>query len=130
LFLDFDKTLVSTKNGQSPFDVGKKKTGMHSIDRDLLNAVMGHKKVHIVTRNSFQDHILKFLELHNLSHLQVHSIRHLPEIQHKSQVMEPFITQHDSAVFCDDSFQEILEPNLRELVKRTNLTCVLFARGY
>jgi hypothetical protein len=60
LFLDFDRTVCSTKAGGSPLQGGS-----HSVDPDLLALLCAPASsgmdVHIVTRNSHKDDIETFL---------------------------------------------------------------------
>jgi hypothetical protein len=55
LFLDFDRTICTTKKGSSPL------VGRHSIDEGLLVCLTHHPNVHIVTRNQHGDAIRQFL---------------------------------------------------------------------
>ena len=46
IFFDFDRTLCSTKSGNSPL------VGNHNADEWLLEIARKHSNVHVVTRNS------------------------------------------------------------------------------
>ena len=56
VFLDFDRTLCSTKTGASPLH-GRG----HSLDADLAGVAASHPSVHVVTRNSHVEDIRAFL---------------------------------------------------------------------
>lgn len=55
LFLDFDRTVASTRNGNNPLN------GVHSVDVDLLGLIAEHGTAHIVTRNRHTEEICEFL---------------------------------------------------------------------
>ena len=69
LFLDFDRTLCSTKGG-SPLK------GNHSIDDELLGLCSQMEgRVHVVTRNAHVDDIARFLAERGLPSLPVHRVK-------------------------------------------------------
>ena len=45
LFMDFDRTLCTTKTGSSPLN------GRHALDPELMGLACSHPNVHVVTRN-------------------------------------------------------------------------------
>jgi hypothetical protein len=55
VFLDFDRTLSTTKSGGSPL------TGRHTMDPELFGLACSHPNVHVVTRNSHSADIAAFL---------------------------------------------------------------------
>eukprot|EP00439_Symbiodinium_sp_Y106_P024433 s7257_g2.t7 len=61
IFLDFDRTLCTTKAGASPL------SGNHSLDSDLVALCGMHPRVYIVTRNSRSEDIAFFLRQHGIS---------------------------------------------------------------
>ena len=68
IFLDFDRTLASTKSGGEPV------VGKHTVDTQLLSLCLQHPNVHVVTRNSHQEAIVTFLEAAGLPHSGVHHV--------------------------------------------------------
>ncbi|CAE8599730.1 unnamed protein product [Polarella glacialis] len=60
IFLDFDRTLCTTKAGASPLE------GNHSLDTDLVSVCSSHGRVRIVTRNSRREDIAEFLGRHGV----------------------------------------------------------------
>ena len=79
IFLDFDRTLCSTKSGASPLPNRQKKSHTkgsqrknnvpsdHTLDHGLLNLIAKYPSlVHIVTRNSHVEDIRTFLDINNV----------------------------------------------------------------
>ena len=58
VFIDFDRTLCTTKSGASPA------RGSHRLDAELWNVVTGLQDVRVVTRNSHVDDIRAFMARH------------------------------------------------------------------
>eukprot|EP00928_Gymnodinium_smaydae_P045933 TRINITY_DN30578_c0_g1_i1.p1 TRINITY_DN30578_c0_g1~~TRINITY_DN30578_c0_g1_i1.p1 ORF type:complete len:725 (+),score=86.55 TRINITY_DN30578_c0_g1_i1:47-2221(+) len=61
VFLDFDRTLCTTKAGASPLQ------GNHSLDVDLVSVCSSHERVSIVTRSSRRADIAEFLRRHGVN---------------------------------------------------------------
>jgi len=72
VFVDFDRTFASTKNGANPLVGGG--GGGHRIDEDLLALAAGHANFHVVTRNSHRTEIETFLRRHGLRQFTVHCV--------------------------------------------------------
>ena len=83
VFLDFDRTLCTTRGGGSPL------VGSHSVDPDLaaLIAQRPAGSVHVVTRNSYRDDIKQFLRQSALSDcLPIHTVKkHQSKVRPKPQ---------------------------------------------
>jgi hypothetical protein len=90
---------------------------------------------HVVTRNRHREQIVRFLSLHGLARLDVHIVargetkadvirRLLPALGSASEVTE-------GALFVDDSPGEVLDAEMRKLVRERcgTLRTVLFSRG-
>jgi hypothetical protein len=60
VFLDFDRTLASTRNGTDPLGGGGG-AGGHSVDAELLAVLVEHPNAHVVTRNPHKENIQTFL---------------------------------------------------------------------
>ena len=120
VFLDFDRTLATTRGGGSPLQ------GQHSVDPDLLSlACAMPEHAHIVTRNSCRDDIRAFLALKGAPPLRVHTV-----LKHQSKaevVCDPQLLPPDRVgLFVDDSLQEHLDPAMQAC---THVHRVLFVRG-
>jgi len=110
VFLDFDRTLATTRGGGSPLQ------GQHSVDPDLLSlACAMPEHAHIVTRNSCRDDIRAFLALKGAPPLRVHTV-----LKHQSKaevVCDPQLLPPDRVgLFVDDSLQEHLDPAMQACV--------------
>lgn len=57
VFMDFDRTLCTTKSGSSPLH------GRHSIDAELAGIMLQHPNVHVVTRNRHTSEIATFFKV-------------------------------------------------------------------
>ena len=68
VFLDFDRTLCSTKSGASPL------RGAHALDAELLSATAMHR-VYVLTRNSHAEDIRAFLAERGVRVAGVHTTR-------------------------------------------------------
>lgn len=118
VFLDFDRTLCTTKNGAPP-------TEKHSLDPDLVS-VAGQHATQIVTRNPHQAEIEGFLRERGLA-LPVSSVKRLKTT--KAAVIVAALdaaSQGCKAIFVDDDIRELSAP---ELAQDPRLLRVLFVRG-
>ena len=118
VFLDFDRTLCSTKGG-SPLK------GNHSIDEELVSLCsLLAGRVHVVTRNAHVDDIRTFLIEQGLADLPVHRVKRPAS---KAQVVCDPRWRHAGAtglgrdagdkqapvLFVDDNIAEHLDPEIR-----------------
>ncbi|GBG27518.1 Hypothetical Protein FCC1311_037412 [Hondaea fermentalgiana] len=131
LLFDFDRTFASTRSGADPLVV---KNGMsHTLDPHLASLAHGRApgSVHVVTRNSHKRQIEAFLAERELAHVQVHSLRHFASANDKADMIDSLLTSAQTALFVDDSWQEVLAPRLRDLVfnKLGKVRVVLFDRS-
>ena len=104
VFLDFDRTLCSTKSGGSPL------IGKHSVDPELLS-VAALYPTHLVTRNSHAEQIGVFLEARGVLLAGLHVAR---KGKSKAEVLERVLSEASpgaTAVFADDSIAEV-NPNV------------------
>merc|ERR1712232_502079 len=129
IFLDFDRTLATTKAGASPLE------GNHSVDADLAAVCGDHDCVHIVTRNSRKEDIDKFLEAKEVSVAAVRCLK--PEGRRNKaeiigDIMASLSTQDGRAggigLFVDDDIAELTEPSLAALAHKGVLHRLLFVR--
>lgn len=122
VFLDFDRTICSTKGGGNPLQ------GNHSADPDLVALAALHGNVHVVTRNQHTENIKTFLKSHCGVELPVHSVKG-PD--GKANVIlklmgETAIKERTAvAIFVDDDIRELSYPNLHEC---RQLHKILFVR--
>eukprot|EP00854_Cymbomonas_tetramitiformis_P012148 gene12148-14354_t len=124
IFLDFDRTLASTKNGGSPLQ------GRHSLDPELETLLRSHPNVHIVTRNPHEQDIREFLARHRVVKVPIHSVGKRSASEKADVLCRPdLLPQDGSAVglFVDDNIQEHCVPRVRAL--GAALHRVLFVRG-
>ena len=138
LFLDFDRTLASTKSGASPLPPKKKgrhtKEGYsHSIDPELKLAVLAQQafgESYVITRNSHKTEIETFLRMHSLPELanNVHVVKkkmpkgeYIREIFSCSEEVGPFL-------FIDDDIREL--SNDTWLRTSPNIYRLLFVRAF
>lgn len=133
LLFDFDRTLASTRSGSDPLVV---KNGIeHTLDPHLSAIASGRPRgsVHVVTRNSHLRQIEQFLAERGFEHVEVHSLRHIPEAQDKADIIRSIMAgaENQTAVFVDDSWQEVLTPSIRNTIRTTlpQLRVVLFDRA-
>ena len=147
VFLDFDRTLCSTKRGGSPLAnpsssrsaakgaplrLGRSQdaaslaasASTHTLDESLHALASSHPNVHIVTRNSNVLDIQVFLRMHGLS-LAIHSV---PKScgRSKADVILSLLPGASVGVFVDDCIAEHLD--LR-LVQCQRLHRLLFVRS-
>jgi hypothetical protein len=138
IFFDFDRTLATTRTGADPLATSSSAPGLpkrktkkpkmsHSVDPFLKQAAAAHARVHVVTRNNHTASIRIFLAQHGLGHLEVHSLRASGKAE-KAGIIRDLVRPGETALFCDDSFQEIVCESMRELVHDLNgsLTTILF----
>ena len=117
VFLDFDRTLCTTRGGGSPL------VGSHTVDPDLMSLVCNRPvgSVHIVTRNSYREDIKEFLRRSALPDcIPIHTVK---KHQSKAEVVcDPIHTAGSAAegkrppvvLFVDDSVAEHLDARLEE----------------
>ena len=122
VFLDFDRTLCSTKGGRSPL------VGVHSTDAELASLAASHA-TYIVTRNPHEAEIRAFLSERNV---RVTAVCIVPKRASKASVMldiMPSLAIAESggvrAIFVDDDVRELARPSVAEL---PGLLRVLFRR--
>lgn len=125
IFLDFDRTLCSTKGGRSPL------AGIHSTDAELAGLTATHP-TYVVTRNPHHSEIETFLAERKINVAGVHVV---PKRASKADVMlqlMPSLADEANkgtimAVFVDDDIRELTRasvaglPLLRVLFSRTGL---------
>ena len=128
LFLDFDRSLASTRGGGSPLQ------GTHSVDPELAGLAALHP-THVITRNSHAAEIATFLELQGVPVQGVVVVRKgeskatamlrtLPALAaEEPEGARPAPTR---AVFVDDGVQEVCDERVATL---PGLFRVLFRRG-
>ena len=137
VFIDFDRTLCTTKSGSSPL------RGSHSLDRELWGLVRGGRwDVRVVTRNSHVDDIKTFMRrfaaneggdsLGGDSSFDAIPVHHVGKGVSKGAVIRGACDEKASvvgspvrAVFVDDSAAELLDA---EVACVPGLTRVLFSR--
>jgi len=126
VFLDFDRTLCTTKAGASPLQ------GQHSVDPDLAAVCRGYGHVQIVTRNSRQEDIEAFLKEKDVPVCRVHSVKRMGA-KSKAEIilkeMEALGSNGGVGVFVDDDVRELTEPSLAPLVEEGRLRRLLFVRA-
>lgn len=125
VFLDFDRTLCSTKSGGSPYAGGP-----HTLDPELLSATALYP-THVVTRNSHEGEIRAFLAERGvrLAGLCVTSKgRSKAEYVASTLAALGGAPEADApcAVFVDDSVAEVGDP---KLVSDARVWRVLFQRA-
>ena len=142
VFIDFDRTLCTTKSGSSPL------RGSHSLDRELWGLVRGGRwDVRVVTRNSHVDDIKTFMRRFAAneggdssggdspggdSSFDAIPVHHVGKGVSKGAVIRGACDEKASvvgspirAVFVDDSAAELLD---EEVAGVPGLTRVLFSR--
>ena len=136
LFVDFDRTLCTTKSGGSPLQ------GSHSLDAELV-ALAAQLPTHVVTRNSHADEIRAFLAQRGMRVAGVHVV---PRKESKAVTMLALCpalapppangeagegTEAEDtavrAIFVDDDVFECCDAAVTALVPK--LLRVLFRRG-
>ena len=128
IFVDFDRTLASTKSGGSPLQ------GNHTVDPDLLTLAASHPNFHIVTRNSHSDDIFVFLKSVGLKNMNVHCVgkgkSKTDVILNPKFLKQPEVESDEgspSILFVDDQLRELSDPLLRT---DSRVLRVLFVRGF
>lgn len=119
LFLDFDRTLATTKSGASPL------LGSQSVDPELAALIATHT-AHVVTRNRHIDEIRTFLREQGV---RVAGVHHAGKGVSKADAMLqvlPALASGAHAIFVDDDVRECLDSQVMAL---PGLLRVLFRRG-
>ena len=120
VFLDFDRTVCSTKAGADP------RIGQHSVDEALVAVAAAHPEVYIVTRSSHADSIAAFLHERGMPVKGVRSVKR--EKCSKADVILAVLESHGegaTGLFVDDDIVEHCDPRLADAC---NLTRMLFVR--
>ncbi|CAK9010297.1 unnamed protein product [Durusdinium trenchii] len=142
LFLDFDRTLCTTKAGGSPLQ------GSHRLDTDLATVCRMNLKVLIVTRSSRSEDIVVFLRRHGIraqigseglqevdhcqGNVQVVSVKREGFPSKAAAILAAYDTDaagRGGALFVDDDIKELTDPELGELVQEGRLLRLLFVRS-
>ena len=121
LFLDFDRTLCTTKSGGSPL------RGRHALDSELVALAAG-LETYVVTRNSHEADIKSYLAARGV---RVAGVCVVPKRKSKAKVMlalRPDLAHGHGlrAVFVDDDVAECCDPKVAAL---PGLLRVIFRRG-
>eukprot|EP00927_Polykrikos_kofoidii_P059829 TRINITY_DN54952_c0_g1_i1.p1 TRINITY_DN54952_c0_g1~~TRINITY_DN54952_c0_g1_i1.p1 ORF type:complete len:653 (-),score=94.80 TRINITY_DN54952_c0_g1_i1:68-2026(-) len=127
IFLDFDRTLATTKAGASPL------VGSHSVDPDLAAVCTGYGHVHIVTQSTRTGDIEKFLAGKGVPVCHVHGLKRGSR-QTKAEVILEELSRVPSSgqvggLFVDDNILELTDPALLPLVEQGKLHRLLFVRA-
>jgi len=124
LFLDFDRTLATTRSGGSPLD------GVHALDVELADLMAAGVPTWVVTRNRHVVEIGAFLKSKGV---HAAGVKHAPQGISKAKAIVEVLPSLlcDSpgtirAIFVDDDVRECCDP---ALVKLPGLLRVLFRRG-
>lgn len=120
VFLDFDRTLATTKGGGSPLQ------GAHTVDVDLAAMIAGHRNVHVVTRNSHKEDIETFLQREGVEVKMVHSVKRTRSNKCDVVCDPALLPAGETALFVDDDIHEHINPTL---MAHPTLHRVLFVRG-
>ena len=97
LFLDFDRTLCSTRSGADPLKGGQ------SVDAELHEAAT-RLPTHVLTRNRHVTQIRLFLEERGVPIVAIHST---PSGDSKATYMQSVLSHGSRAVFVDDDANEL-----------------------
>ena len=125
LFLDFDRTLCSTRGGAPP-------SQQHSLDADLAALAASHP-MYVITRNSHGDDIAVFLHARGVPCAGVRVVR---KGQSKAAAMaavlpsladEQAVGTTPLALFVDDGVREICD---RDVAALPGLFRMLLRRGF
>ena len=142
VFFDFDRTLCTTKTGNSPLN------GRHTVDPELWGIASSHRNVRVVTRNSFVEDIVTFLEsqqggagggrswkgrVHHVGkHVSKATIVNDPAMWRAADGADVAAAEAQAGdadgkclMFVDDSIAELLDPKMAAV---PGLTRVLFSR--
>jgi hypothetical protein len=106
LFVDFDRTLASTRSGANPL------VGTHSVDADLAHACASHSNVHVVTRNSHCDEIGQFCERYGV-HATVHCVSRMGVS--KAALIRQLLAPEHVGVFIDDDIREHVTDGMHDM---------------
>ena len=124
LFLDFDRTLATTRSGGSPLD------GVHALDVELADLMAAGVPTWVVTRNRHVVEIGAFLKSKGV---HAAGVKHAPQGISKAkaivEVLPSLLCNSPGtirAIFVDDDVRECCDP---ALVKLPGLLRVLFRRG-
>ncbi len=144
IYLDWDRTFCSTRGGGSPLK------GQHTLDQELLALVHDRvsdsatspaqtRAVHIVTRNSFRDDIVAFLEQHGLGRedVPIHTVRKgQSKVDVIKQTTSHYLADSEGSarvLFVDDSIEELLDEGTTkhsDTDRKLEVLRVLFVRGH
>ena len=150
VFLDFDRTLCTTKSGANPM------RGRHVADPDLLAVAASRPETHVVTRNSHVDDVAAWMRANGVREPRVHHVgkgvskgrviadilRGLESREDDETAREERVARDDArggggededgeerkrvrGVFADDGVAELLDP---EVAAIPGLVRVLFSR--
>eukprot|EP01062_Namystynia_karyoxenos_P053018 TRINITY_DN42729_c0_g1_i3.p2 TRINITY_DN42729_c0_g1~~TRINITY_DN42729_c0_g1_i3.p2 ORF type:complete len:354 (+),score=124.43 TRINITY_DN42729_c0_g1_i3:935-1996(+) len=122
VFLDFDRTLATTKTGGSPL------RGNHAADEELLRVLKEHPNSRIVTRNSHLDDIATFLARRGVDvRGRVHGVGGKVGGDKADVVLAPeHLAPGGAALFVDDNIREACNPRI---ASDPRVHRVLFARA-
>lgn len=119
VFLDFDRTLCSTRTGGSPL------IGSHSLDAELISVAAVHP-THVLTRNQHANEIRTFLSARGF---RLAGLCVTAKKESKAKYVEEVLARaspHATAVFVDDSLAEVCDPRL---AANEHVMRILFQRG-
>ena len=104
LFLDFDRTLCSTRGGANPL------VGSHTVDTELQAAASAMSDAtHVLTRNRHTREIAAFLGERGVPIVGVHST---PAGASKWDYIDATLGAAGRALFVDDSATEVSDPRM------------------
>merc|ERR1712129_19378 len=127
IFLDFDRTLATTKAGASPLQ------GSHSVDPDLASVCASHDHVQVVTRSSRKEDIETFLAQKAVPVRRVRSLKREGR-QSKAEVILEVLDGLDVVspavgLSVDDDIRELTDPALKCAADAGRLHRFLLVRG-
>ena len=127
LFLDFDRTLCSTRHGERPV------AGAHALDGALVAAAAEHPRVVVVTRNNHRAEIEAMLAAGGLGHAAVRCVGRRHGNDKVAVVGDRALWGGEDqggalAVFVDDDIAELSSDALVDLSSEGRLLRVLFRR--
>eukprot|EP01052_Picozoa_sp_SAG31_P017813 SAG31_NODE_1235_length_9198_cov_5.065282_3_plen_405_part_00 len=134
IFLDFDRTLASTKGGANPA------LGVHSVDAGLLSLLADRPNIHIVTRNRHGREITAFLEEKGARRgsFEVHCVSKRRDVtgnESKAAIIAGVLARASmraatTSLFVDDDVAEHFRDGISTLGAPSHrLTRMLFVRG-
>ena len=100
VFLDFDRTLCTTKSGADPL------RGAQTVDAELQE-VASRYPAHVLTRNRHTEQIRQFLAARGVPVVEIHST---PTRDSKATYMKQVLAVDEKAVFVDDDANELHDP--------------------